>query len=281
MYDELKGFAILLTFFFVFSASTCEEKVEFGPSVDNFTKEKREKLGDLLKQTIADHPAEYPLLNRRSKRDSVITTYLQTLYDQVTQEIRQDRQSTPSNRWNPNRKWQVFVLHDADRYAFSLPAGHFYVSTGFLGSLSKGYEIYYLMAFEATNVSGRYLLDNLIAEYNVSTLLDIVEAQEVSTNPSLLDIVQALKRDLAFQDDVIKEIDRKTGELICETSIFDRLGIQPILEILSESSQEQYRDTRPSYANRVAYVNDLNIEGCGSIKSTGLYEKMVLKNLPK
>ena len=64
-----------------------------------------------------------------------------------------------------------------------------------------------------------------------------------------------------------------------DTSIFDRFGIQPILEKLS--TQEQYRDTRPSYANRIDFIAELGIEGCGIIKSTGLYERMVLKNLPK
>ncbi|MEM1124569.1 MAG: hypothetical protein AAGJ18_29290 [Bacteroidota bacterium] len=261
--------------------SSCVENADLGPTAADFTKQKREALGDLLKQTIEQTPSTYPLLNQQSKGDAIILEYLQTLYDQVTQEIRQDRQSAPSNRWNPTRKWEVIVLHDDDRYAFSLPGGHFYVSTGFLGSLSKGYEIYYLMAFEAVNVSGRYLIDNLIAEYGTATLLDVIENTEASINPSLLEIAALVKKDLAFQDDIIREIDQKTGELICQTSIFDRFGIQPILEILSQSGTEQYRDTRPSYANRVNYISELNVSGCGTIKSTGLYERMVLKNLPK
>lgn len=278
MHYGIKGLPILLLSYILFIASTCVEKVEPGLTAVDFTKEKREVLGDLLKETIEAHPEEYTLLNRRSKRDSVIISYLQILYDQATQEIRQDRQSTISNRWNAERSWQVIVLHNEDRYAFSLPGGHFYVSTGFLGTLSKGYEIYYLMAFEATNISGRYLIDNLISEYNTSTLLDLIEEHESSNNPTLLDIAKTLRDDLAFQDDIIKEIDRETGELICQTSIFDRFGIQPILEKLS--TQEQYRDTRPSYANRLDFIAELGIEGCGTVKSTGLYEKMVLKNLP-
>ncbi len=276
----IKGLTFLLLSYFIFTASTCVETVEPGPTAADFTKEKREKLGDLLKETI-EQSTEFDLLDRQSKRDSVIVNYLQTLYDQATQEIRPDRLSTPSNRWNPEREWQVVVLNDEKRYAFSLPGGHFYVSTGFLGSLSRGYEIYYMMAFEAVNISERYLIDNLIAEYSTATLIDIIEAEEESTNPSLSDIVKLLIEDIAFKDDEIKAIDQKTGELICETSIFDRFGIQPILEIISSDAQEQYRDTRPSYANRVEYISELAIDGCGTIKSTGLYEKMVLKNLPK
>ena len=279
MHYEIKGFIIFLLTYFILTASTCVERVGPGLTAADFTKEKREILGDLLKQTIENNPEEYVVLNRRSKRDSVILTYLQTLYDQATQEIRQDRQSALSNRWNTERTWAVIVLHDDNRYAFSLPGGHFYVSTGFLNTLSKGYEIYYLMAFEATNISGRYLIDNLISEYNTSTLLDLIETEEPTTNTSLLNIAKTLRDDLAFQDDIIKEIDRETGALICQTSIFDRFGIQPILEKLS--TQEQYRDTRPSYANRIDFIAELGIEGCGTIKSTGLYEQMVLKNLPE
>ncbi len=275
----IKGLLILLATYFIFTASTCVETVEPGLTAADFTKEKREILGDRLKQAIEENREEYVLLDRRSKRDSVIVSYLQILYDQATQEIRQDRQSTPSNRWNAERSWRVIVLHDEDRYAFSLPGGHFYVSTGFLATLSKGYEIYYLMAFEATNISGRYLIDNLLSEYNTSTLLDLIEQDQATATTSLLNIAKTLRDDLAFQDDIIKEIDRETGALICQTSIFDRFGIQPILEKLS--TQEQYRDTRPSYANRLDFISDLGIEGCGTIKSTGLYEKMVLKNLPK
>jgi len=252
MHYEIKGFIIFLLTYFILTASTCVERVEPGLTAADFTKEKREVLGDLLKQTIENNPEEYVVLNRRSKRDSVILTYLQTLYDQATQEIRQDRQSTPSNRWNTERTWEVIVLHDDNRYAFSVPGGHFYVSTGFLNTLSKGYEIYYLMAFEATNISGRYLIDNLISEYNTSTLLELIETEELTANASLLNIAKTLRDDLAFQDDIIKEID----------------------------TQEQYRDTRPSYANRIDFIAELGIEGCGTIKSTGLYERMVLKNLP-
>ena len=276
MHYGIKGLLALLVAYFVFTASNCEERIEFGLTAVDFTKEKRETLGDLLQQTIETTPEEYTLLNRRSKRDSVIVTYLQTLYNQATQEIRQDRLATPSNRWDAARTWQVSVLDDDNRYAFSLPGGHFYVSTGFLSTLSTGYEMYYLMAFEATNISGRYLIDNLLATYNTSTLFQLIETDPETIKPTLIEMTKTLRDELTFQDDIIREIDQETGELICQTSIFDRFGIQPILEKLS--TQEQYRDTRPSYANRIDFIAELPIEGCGTIKSTGLYERMVLDN---
>lgn len=278
MHYGKKGLIYLLSTYLLLLSTACVVKTEPIISAEDFNKEKREALGDLLMFTIENYPNEFPLLNRQSKKDLEILTYLQTLYDQATQDIRQDRQSAPVNRWNPERKWQVIVLDDSKRYAFSIPGGHFYISTGFLASMKSGYEVYYLMAFEAVNVDGRYLVDNLIAEYSTYTLVNLIESKEATSNPSLLDLANLVKQDLAFQDDIIKEIDQKTGELICETSIFDRFGITPLLESLT--SQEQWKDTRPSYSNRLNYISSLSINGCGTIKSTGLYEKMVLKNLP-
>ena len=54
----IKGLIILLLTYFVFTASTCVETVESGLTSADFTKEKREVLGDLLKQTIHDNPEE-------------------------------------------------------------------------------------------------------------------------------------------------------------------------------------------------------------------------------
>ena len=274
---EKKGLIAICLAYLFFIAATCVESAEPGPSPDDLTKAKRERLGDLLLQTIIQSD-EFTILDRQSKHDLLIRDYLQTLYDQATHDIRQDRHASPSDRWNLERPWQVIILNDRNRYAFSAPGGHLFISTGFLGSLNKDYEVYYLMAFEAINVSEQYLIDNMIAEYSTATLLKIIDESETSTNPTLLEIAQSLKRNLTFEDDIIQEIDRKTGELICQTSIFDRFGIVTLLESLA--SQEQWRDTRPSYANRLEYIKSLNIEGCGDIKSTGLYQKMVLENLP-
>ncbi len=278
MHYERKGLISICLAYFFFVAATCVEQAEPGPSPDDLTKEKRERLGDLLLQTMARSPNEFTILDRQSKHDLLIRDYLQTLYDQATQDIRQDRHSSPHDRWNPERTWQVVVLNDRNRFAFSVPGGHLFISTGFLGSLSKDYEIYYLMAFEAANVSGRYLIDNMVTEYSTATLLEIIDSPEASTNPTLLEIAQNLKRSLAFENDIIQEIDKNASELICQTSIFDRFGIITLLESLT--SQEQWRDTRPSYANRLEYIKSLDIKGCGNIKSTGLYQKMVLENLP-
>ena len=256
MYYVRKEWIVLLLSYILLTASTCEEPAEPGPSPRDLTKEKREKFGDLIHEAILQAPNDFPILNRASKGDSVIQVYLQTLYNQATQRIRTDRTSLETERWNSNRPWLVTVLEDNKRYAFSTPGGYFYISTGFLTGLDKGYEIYYLLAFEAANIEGRFLLDNLISEYSTATLLSLIDQPDTFSPQALEEIAEYLQKDIVYEESTVQEIDRRTATLICETSIFDRFGIIPILDILH--FQEQWRDTRPSYSDRVDYLNTLN-----------------------
>ena len=272
-----KGWLFLLLGYLFFLTTTCDEPVEPGPTPEDITKEKRERLGDLIQEIILDSPNDFPILNRQVKGDSVIQEYLQTLYNQATNQIRLDRTSSISNRWDQNRPWRLTIIDDPNRFAFSLPSGYFYISSGFLQGLSKGYEVYYLMCFEAVNVSEDFLLNNLINEYSTTTLLNLIEQPTSFSSEAFRELAIYLKKEIAYEATVVQEIDQLTAQLICETSVFDRFGIIPILNVID--AREQWRDTRPSYADRLNYINSLRIEDCGAVKTTGAYKKLVLDNL--
>ena len=260
-------------------AATCEEKLDVGPTAEDLTIEKREQLGDLLAQTVISRPDLFPLLNRSSKSDTLVLNYLQTMYNQVTRQLRR-RSSSRGERWTLTRPWQTYVLDAPEPVAYSLPGGHFFISTGFLETLEHGHELYYLMAFEAIHVSEAYLADELIGAFGTAPLLQLLKKDEPQPNElTLLELAEHLRFDMNLEDDIVREIDRKTAPLICETSIFDRLGIRSILEKLEQSSVEQYRQSRPSYQNRLAFIDGLPVDDCGSVKSTGLYWELVRKNL--
>lgn len=275
--STFKAWVLLLLAYLFFVATTCEEGIEPGPQPEDITKEKRERLGDLVHNAILSAPNDFPLLDRSVKGDSVIQNYLQTLYNQSTYRIRLDRSSIKDNRWDLDRPWQVTVIDDPNRFAFSAPGGYFYISSGFLAGLGKGYEIYYLMAFEAINVSENFLLNSLIREYNISTLLSLTDHPDSFSPLALTEIAEFIQKDLAYETSVVKEIDELAAQLICETSVFNRFGIIPILDIINY--REQWRDSRPSYSDRLEYINSLRIDKCGEIKSTGAYKKNVLENL--
>lgn len=276
MHLASKNWTFLFLAYFLLIASTCEEAADPGLSPEDLTKEKRERLGSILHEAILQSPNEFPILNRGTKGDSVIQNYIQTLYNQATQRIRLDRSSPESNRWKKDREWMVTIIDDSNRYAFSTPSGYFYISTGFLKSIKKGYEIYYLLAFEAINVDNHFLLENLSNKYGVGTLISLADNPELYSPMALEEIIDFLKKDIEYEATIVQEIDEATAQLICESSIFDRLGIIPLLDILH--SREQWRDTRPSYADRLEFLDNLRIENCGEVKSTGAYQRMVLDN---
>ncbi len=268
---------LLLLVYLLLVTTNCTEGIEPGPAPEDLTKEKRERLGNLLHEAILSSPNDFPLLDRSEKGDSVIQNYLQTVYNQATNRIRLDRSSIKDNRWDLDRLWQVTVIDDPNRFAFSAPGGYFYISSGFLAGLGKGYEIYYLMAFEAINISEDFLLNTLIREYSISTLLSLADQPESFSPLVLTEIVEFIQRDLVYETSIVQEIDGLTAQLICETSVFNRFGIIPILDVID--FREQWRDTRPSYSDRLEYINSLRIDRCGEIKSTGAYKKFVLENL--
>lgn len=277
MYLPPRKWMAFLAAYFLLLASTCEEKTDIGVLPEDVTKSQREELGAVLHTAILQSPNDFPILDRSMKGDSVILQYLQTLYDQVTFEIRLDRTSPATNSWTRDRPWLVTVLDDRDRYAFSLPGGYFYISTGFLKSINKGHEIYYLMAFEAANIHDGFLLENLSSKYSASMLLDLVNQPAIFSPAALEEMLAYLKQEIDYEATVVQEIDEAAAHLICGSSIFDRFGIVTLLELLH--SREQWRDTRPSYADRLAYLMALRVEGCGDIKATGAYHRMVLDNL--
>jgi len=265
----------LLLAYLLLVTTNCTEDFEPGPEPEDITKEKRERLGNLIHETILSASNDFPLLDRSEKGDSVIQNYLQTLYNQATLQILLDRSSIVDNRWDLDRPWQVTVIDEPNRFAFSAPGGYFYISSGFLAGLGKGYEIYYLMAFEAINISEDFLLNSLIREYGITNLLNLTDQPDSFSPLALAEIVEFIQKNLNYETSVVQEIDELTAQLICETSVFDRFGIIPILDAID--FREQWRDTRPSYSDRLEYINSLRVERCGEIKSTGAYKKFVLE----
>ena len=268
---------LLLLAYLLLVTTNCTEEFEPGPTPEDITKEKRERLGNLLHEAILSAPNDFPLLDRSERGDSVIQNYLQTLYNQATNRIRLDRTSIIDNRWDLDRSWQVTIIDDPNRFAFSAPGGFFYISSGFLASLGKGYEIYFLMAFEGINISEEFLLNSLIREYSISTLLSLTDQPEAFSPLAFTEIVDFIRKELIYDSSIVQEIDGLTAQLICETSVFNRFGIIPILDVID--FREQWRETRPSYSDRLEYINALRVDRCGEIKSTGAYKKFVLENL--
>ncbi len=272
---------VLFFFFGIFLISSCRKEVITAPS--EFTKDKREMLGDQMKVSIASDAATFPALQQSGIHDSTYW-YIQKLYNQAINVLKNDSQSPSDNRWDKNREWEITILDlDSEKTAFVIPGGHLYISTGLLKSLEKEYELYYILTFEAILMHERYLLNRMINEFNTTTLNNFVLGIPPPPGSPTMVNVATMIGDIEFDEEMTNEIDEIAVSLICKTSLFDRTGIISLMDIL-EPEHTKWMQTRKSYDYRdqLDYIVNLPVAtgvDCGNIKSLGGYQKYVLDRL--
>ena len=261
--------------------SSCRK--ENIPAPSEFTKEKREQLGDLMKVAIASDMSQFPILSQDSQFDSTYW-YVQKLYDQAINVLKNDGQSPSDDRWDKSRKWEVTILDlEDERTAFITPGGHLYISRGLLKSLNKEYELYYILTFEATLMHERYVLNRLINEYNTTTLNNFVLGVPPPPGSPILTDVAKMLGEIDFDEEMTREVDERSVSLICKSSIFDRTGIVNIMTTL-EIDETKWMQTRRSYDYRsqLDYILNLPVstgDDCGTFRTNGGYQKYVLDKL--
>lgn len=276
-----KNYFLLSLIFGVLIISSCRKENITAPS--EFTKDKREILGDLMKVSISSDVTTFPTLQQSGIHDSTYW-YIQKLYDQAINILQIDGQSPSDDRWNKNRDWEVTILDlDSEKTAFVIPGGHLYISTGLLKSLKKEYELYYILTFEAILMNERYLLNRMINEFNTTTLNNfVVGIPPPPGSPTMVEVA-AMLGDIDFDEEMTNEVDEKAVSLICKTSLFDRTGIVSIMELL-DSEHTKWMQTRKSYDYRsqLDYILNLPVEtgnDCGDVRALGGYQKYVLDRL--
>lgn len=277
MYYAQKQWSFLVGFL-LFTALACIKESPLPPT-SVFDKAKREQLGDLIQDHIYSEVSSFQVLPNEAPYDTIYG-YIQRLYNQATNAIRIDHRSSKTNRWNLDRQWNVIIIdNELDRIAFALPGGHICISTAFLKTIEREYELYYILAFEAAMIDERNILNGLISEFNSRVLLNFAEMQHSPTDEPTKELAQSFL-DLEYDDLIISQNDKATAQLICETSLYDRFGIIPVLNRLNDS--DQWISTRPNYLGRSNMANLLlyEVEGrCGELKTNGGYRKYVRDKL--
>lgn len=268
-------FGCLLLIALIFS---CREEIEPIESPSDFGKERREDLGDKIQIAIAQHPDEFPVLANIPPYDTTVYWYTQTLYDQVTNALRWDPLAADSDRWDFDRTWRVTVLDMEELNAFAVPGGHFYITTGFLKALETEHELYYVLAFEAMLVQDQTLFNRLISEHNTKKLSNIGRRIPNDDGTNAFTLAQTLS-DLKFDASEVMHNDELVADQICQSSIFSRTGILPILDRLQNDTTFKWLETRYyDTATRRDYIQiALNPAGtCGTFTHNGNYQRYVL-----
>lgn len=244
-----------------------------------FTKYQREALGDKVKIAIAFEDERFPVLPNIPPYDTTIYQFVQTLYNQATNEMRRDRQSPQDNKWNIDRPWKITILSRPEKNIFVIPGGGIYLTTGLLRSLETEHELYYLLAFEASLMNEKFLFYQIINRINTNALTKIVDGSARQDDPGADDIM-ALIDNLEFSADQVSSLDQITLEVICNTSIMDPLGITRIGR--QTDNDWFWLDYRTNYAGREDRLQILLEDGdeaCGDFTSNGNYNRYVLSRL--
>jgi len=276
--DKLNGLILSLGICLCILMSTgCKDVTEPDPiPPSEFSKNYREQLGDKIEIAIAFQQDAYPILPNIPPYDTTVYAFIQTLYDQVTFAMKIDHQSPTNDRWDPDRNWRVNIIESIDKNAFIIPGGHLYLTTGLLRHLKTEHELYYFLAFEATLMNEKFLLENLITTHNTNNLASIANG---TPSPGGL-TSQSLADDMAqltFAEDIVKDVDELTAELICGTSIMRRTGLLRLLEATDDNLiWLTTRSTYPDRTNHIEVTLSESIRDCGNFETDGGYQRYVL-----
>ena len=271
---NFKFVGCLLVCLLLLSLSACDKKPDL-PDLEEFTRADREKLGEFI-QWEFENNAFYNILPKTAPYDTLYW-YTQTLYNQANSVIKRDQQSPSNNRWNQNREWVISIIKMDKKTAFVLPGGDLYLSTGLLKSLEKEYELYYFLAFEANLMHEDFLLKRMVREYNSITLRNVISGSAPANSTTLHIIAEDLPT-LDFQSQTVESIDRLAVATICQTSIYNRIGIAPFL-LDANNDDAPWLHSRRSYNGRAQHLAEIEVAGnfdCGDFKGDGQYGRYVL-----
>lgn len=265
-----------LTFFVLLVTLVgCKPEPIDPPSSDSITKADRALLGERLLERIKNRPIDYPILANIDE-DTLVYQFVQTLYNQATASIRIDLNSPISNRWNQDRDWDIYILNrDNIIDAFTLPGGDLFITTGFLKSMEREHELFYLLSLEANLINEKYLLNRMVLEYNTLNLHSIIDGAVESNGIGVEEILKDVT-EFVFNENELNQIDKVTVPSICNTSVYSGDGIAAIID-RNIGNANYWLQTRMSYGGRENVVTELATEGnCGSLRTTGAYQEFIL-----
>lgn len=272
-----KGLGLLLILLVLIG---CKRESNLPPlSPDEFTTGQREQLGRLLSDAIFTNHAEFPIRSINSPQDSILYDYLQRLYDQASYFHHFDPFATPENEWRASRLWKIHLVEKEQLFAFTLPGGDHFISTGLLKKLLGADQLFALLALETTRMQYRFLFFKLVEKFNTNRMLEIIESGEAGNGILPKDLIDELFI-TEYDAEIAQQLDEATLQHICQSSVFDPEGLANIDELFAVEFPDWI--TRKSYAGRVNYINNLlETMGatCGDRGDQGDYQTFVLDNL--
>jgi predicted Zn-dependent protease len=242
-------------------ATSCESP----PNI--FTIDDDIELGGQLRDEIAAHPEEYPLLDRAEY--PVAYAHLERIRDEIL--------SSDDVQYRDEFTWELHIVNDDEMLnAFAAPGGYIYVYTGLIKFLDREDDLAGVLGHEIAHADQRHSTNQLTKAYGLDTLLGLLLGDDRGT---ISDIAQGLTT-LQFSRADETESDEFSVQYLCDTH-YAANGAASFFEKLDGASVPAFLSTHPNPDNRVQAINDLADElGCDTTPWTGGQYADLVGSLP-
>ncbi len=216
------------------------------------------KLGQQLRDEIANTPAEYPLLSPTQYPKAY--QHLQRITDNIL--------NSGALKYRNEFEWKLYIIHDDKTLnAFVTPGGYIYVYTGLIKYLTSEDELAGVMGHEIAHADRRHSTNNLTKQHGITILLSIA----LGKNPGQLgQILQGMTGKLAglkFSRATETDADAQSVIYLSKTgySCTGTAGFFEKMMTQGGQQQPQWLSTHPAHENR---VNDIKAKaqeiGCST-----------------
>ncbi len=215
-FNKLHFSALFIGILLVFSACRKEPlEVKEGDQLE-FSPEEQSVLGQKITDKIYSNSTTYPILSKNEYSEAY--KYLQDSILNVAVNT-----GLVSRRQDFN--WKVSIVNnDDDRNAFILPGGELFIYTGLLKFLNNNAELMGVVAHEIAYADSELAIENLIDQFEGSTLRDIVEGKD---NEELCDIAEYFQT-IRYDKDAVIHADTFAVNLLCPFN-YDPAGLKDLI----------------------------------------------------
>ena len=246
---------LMLVIIFPAIVNTTGCKKSLGINI--FTIADDKQLGLQTAQEIANHPADYPLLDKTQYAASY--TYLTNLRNEIL--------ATGKVEHATDFDWDINIIRsDSVLNAFCTPGGHIYVYSGLIKYLDNASSLAGVVGHEMAHADKRHSTQRMTEIYGIQTLLDIV----LGKNQNMLTQVAQQLVSLQFSRDNETEADTYSVKYLCPTEFRADGAADFFQKIVNQGSATppQFLSTHPNPDNRIQNIESQKSSlGCSNVPS--------------
>ncbi len=215
---------------------------------DVFSFEDQKEIGTMLRDAILAEETDFPVLS--PSLNVCAYSYLNKI-----EAMLKERDMLVNAR---NFDWEIYLINDKTKAsAYTLPGGYIFITTGMLEYVESESQLLSIITHEMAYADRGYAMDRLVAEYGANVFEAFLNGQSIVP----VSTVAASVPNLVFDARVVKNADLFSASMICPFT-YVAGGIVEILEKNTTDAGLDWLETKPSYADRKAFLEAYTTEVC-------------------